>query len=101
MWVRGRQLRELETMLLGYGIALEVHGITESFLLNPGGPFSDWLYARFGWGMACGWAHAITENAGKEAPLDLFFRLADEYRTEDLSASVTMTAASDAAPRLE
>ncbi|GLY53954.1 hypothetical protein [Lentzea sp. NBRC 102530] len=83
MWIRGRRLRELEMTLQGYGVALEVHGIDESFHLTPGGPFGQWLHARFAWGMSCGWAQAITENAGTEDPLDLFFRLVDEYRASD------------------
>ncbi|WP_439662098.1 hypothetical protein ACSHWB_11935 [Lentzea sp. HUAS TT2] len=91
MWVRGRQLRELETIFLGYGVALEVHGINESFHLNPGGPFSEWLHARFDWGMSCGWAQAITENAGTEDPLVLFFRLVDEYRAHAHASQQTET----------
>ncbi|WP_089918855.1 hypothetical protein [Lentzea albida] len=66
MWIRGRQLRELETILLGYGVALEVHGINESFHLNPGGPFSEWLHARFAWGTSCGWAQAITRTPARK-----------------------------------
>ncbi|RDI31092.1 hypothetical protein DFR72_104429 [Lentzea flaviverrucosa] len=80
MWVRERQLRDLQATLLGYGIALEVHGIDEPFPFYPGGHFAAWLHERFGWGMSCGWAGAIEEISGTEDPLDLFFRLADEYR---------------------
>ncbi|SDP82774.1 hypothetical protein SAMN05421507_11620 [Lentzea jiangxiensis] len=92
MWIRGRQLRDLETILLGYGVALEVHGVNESFHLNPGGPFGEWLHARFGWSMSCGWAQAITENAGTEDPLVLFFDLVDEYRTDGHTSRQTGTA---------
>jgi len=67
-------------MLLGYGIALKVHGVDERFPFDPVGDFAVWVRERFGWGMSCGWAHAIEENAGAEEPLDLFFRLVDEYR---------------------
>ncbi|MFI6098686.1 hypothetical protein ACIA8G_24275 [Lentzea sp. NPDC051213] len=69
-------------------MALEVHGITEPFPFGPRGGFGDWLYARYGWRMASGWAYAIEENAGMDDPLDVFFRLVGEYR-----------AAAHAAPR--
>ncbi len=80
MWVRGRTLRELETTLWGYGMALEIHGVREPFPFGPRGGFGEWLYARFGWGTTCGWAFAIEQNAGTEDPLAAFFRLANEYR---------------------
>ncbi|MDT7787098.1 MAG: hypothetical protein QOF58_5517 [Pseudonocardiales bacterium] len=82
VWVRARRLGELETLLWGYGTALEVHGVEEPFAFGASRDFSNWLAARFGWGMALGWAHAIEENAGADDPLDLFFRLVDEYRAE-------------------
>ncbi|MGW4211562.1 hypothetical protein ACWEIJ_26450 [Lentzea sp. NPDC004789] len=82
MWIREGRLPELETTLRGYGMALEVHGIGEQFPFGAHGAFNDWLAARFGWGMSCGWAHAIEQNAGPEDPLELFFRLVDEYRAD-------------------
>jgi hypothetical protein len=81
MWVRQGSLEELSTMLFGYSLALQVHGVPERFDLHPAlGPFADWLRETRGWGMSLGWAAAIEHNAGDSAPLDVFFRLLDEYR---------------------
>jgi hypothetical protein len=84
MWVRS--LKELEIMLHGYGVALQVHRVTEPHPFSINGKFSEWLRKRFGWGMSLGWAYAIEKCAKDEAPLDMFFRLAEEYRLEQLSA---------------
>lgn len=80
MWVSGGSLRELQTILLGYGVALSVHGVNERFDLGPGGPFAEWLLAGHGWSMSTGWASAIERHADGEEPLMVFFRLLDEYR---------------------
>ncbi|ATY16352.1 hypothetical protein CU254_13640 [Amycolatopsis sp. AA4] len=80
MRLRQRSLRDLQILLLGYGVALDVHGIDEEFEWRPVGPFAQWLEARFGWPMALGWAAAVEEHADGEDPLDVFFRLRDEYR---------------------
>jgi hypothetical protein len=79
MWVRS--LQELENLLVGYDAALKIHRIDERFDLWPTGPFADWLYWRFGWGMACGWATAIEQHADGE-PLEVFFQLLDDYRAD-------------------
>jgi hypothetical protein len=81
MWVRGGSLEELSTMLFGYSLALQVHGVPERFELHPAlGPFADWLRETRGWSMVLGWATAIEKNAGEGTPLELFFGLLDEYR---------------------
>uniref|UniRef100_UPI003F83BD4B flavin reductase family protein n=1 Tax=Actinosynnema sp. TaxID=1872144 RepID=UPI003F83BD4B len=56
-WVRS--LRELETALWGYGVALQVHGIAEPHPFGGSRGFSDWLRERFGWALERGWARAI------------------------------------------
>ena len=38
MWVRGHSVRELETMLCGYSMALAVHDVPEYFELDPARP---------------------------------------------------------------
>lgn len=43
MWVRDHSLRELQTLLYGYGVALLIHEVDEHFAFGPRGPFSDWL----------------------------------------------------------
>jgi hypothetical protein len=79
-WIRHAQLRELQTILFGYSLALTVHGMDERFDLGPVGPFAEWLQARRGWSMSMGWADAIAQHAGAEEPLTVFFRLFDDYR---------------------
>jgi hypothetical protein len=81
MWVRHGSVHELCTMLFGYSLALQVHGVPEGFDLHPAlGPFADWLRATRGWSMSRGWDAAIEDNAGDRTPLDLLFGLLDEYR---------------------
>ncbi|MEU0540442.1 hypothetical protein ABZ319_11260 [Nocardia sp. NPDC005978] len=81
MWVRGGSLRELETMLFGYSVALQMHSVSEEFAFGPNGPFCRWLFKEFRWGMACGWAWAIEDNLAEgETAMDSFFRLLDQYR---------------------
>ncbi|GAA4533256.1 hypothetical protein [Amycolatopsis samaneae] len=81
MWIHQGSLGDLQNILIGYRTALSVHGADEQFALAPAGPFAEWLEARRGWSMSCGWADAITRNADGEEPLTLFFRLLDEYRS--------------------
>ncbi|WP_449063722.1 hypothetical protein [Planomonospora algeriensis] len=82
MWLRGGSLRDLEAMLIGYRVALDVHGIEERFDFWPSGPFSEWL-ARYGRSSALGWAAEIERQAEPgTTPLDSFFVFLDEYRAE-------------------
>ncbi|WP_440069781.1 hypothetical protein [Streptosporangium sp. OZ121] len=82
MWIRGGSLRELETMLVGYKLALDVHGVEERFDLWPNGPFSEWL-ARYGRSSALGWAAEIERQVEPgTTPLDAFFAFLDEYRAD-------------------
>ncbi|MFD5483652.1 hypothetical protein [Streptomyces hawaiiensis] len=85
MWVRQGRLRDLQNILIGYATALSVHGVEEPFALSPGGPFAEWLCARRGWSMSCGWADAIERHADGEDPLTIFFHLLDEYRSASTS----------------
>jgi hypothetical protein len=81
MFVRRGSVQELGTMLVGYSLALQVHGVPERFDLRPAlGPFAKWLSETQGWSMALGWDTAIEANAHGVAPLELFFNLLDEYR---------------------
>ncbi|MFE5815647.1 hypothetical protein ACFQ6S_19855 [Streptomyces sp. NPDC056479] len=74
-------------MLVGYRVALEVHGVREDFdFWSPGnrGPFEDWLWERLGRHSPLGWSVEIereAEAAGVPA-VDLFFSLLDEHRAE-------------------
>ncbi|MFB6844916.1 hypothetical protein ACFCXS_08655 [Streptomyces sp. NPDC056373] len=87
MWVRDGSLRHLDSMLVGYRIALAVHGVEEPFdFWSPGGrsPFSRWLERRMGEQTSLGWSTVIERSAeatGRPA-LELFFELLDEFRDE-------------------
>ena len=81
MWVHNGSLQELMTILIGYSVALDVHGASAEFDLGPVGPFAQWLQSTRGWSMSLGWAAAIERRAQDgETALDAFFRLLDEYR---------------------
>ncbi|WP_433216002.1 hypothetical protein [Microtetraspora malaysiensis] len=86
MWVRRGSLQHLYSMLAGYAIALEIHGIDESFDFGNDGPFAEWLWPRLGmsYPSALGWAVEI-ENAAEKSgtpAMELFSTLLDEFRAE-------------------
>ena len=86
MWVRRGSLQHLDSMLVGYRIASEIHGSDESFDFWNGGPFAEWLWKRLGmaYPSALGWAVEI-ERAAESADVpatEMFFALLDEYRSE-------------------
>jgi hypothetical protein len=82
-WLRQGSVRHLQSMMLGYHMALSVDQIDEPFAFSPVGPFAEWLRERNSWSMNCAWAAAIERHAGGEAPVDVFFRLLDEFRSRD------------------
>ncbi|MEU3355227.1 barstar family protein [Streptomyces sp. NPDC037389] len=80
MWLPGGSLRTLQSMLVGYRVALGVHAVDEPFDFWHGGKFSQWLDGRIGVG-ALGWAAAVErETPAGSTPVEEFFRLLDEYR---------------------
>jgi hypothetical protein len=81
MWIGQGSLRELETMLLGYSVALRVHQVEEPFVFSTPGPFTEWLYERYDWSTSTGWAAAVERHADGQEPLTVFFQLLDEYRS--------------------
>ncbi|HCU48979.1 MAG TPA: hypothetical protein DGG94_04085 [Micromonosporaceae bacterium] len=82
MWVRS--LDDLSSVLIGYRVALEVHGIGEEFDFWPDGPFAQWLWTRLGRHSSLGWAAEIGREAeaASISPLDLFFTFVDEFRAD-------------------
>ncbi|WP_246212906.1 hypothetical protein [Streptomyces abyssomicinicus] len=87
MWVRGGSLLHLDSMLMGYRIALNPHGVDEDWpFWSPGKPglFTDWLWRRLGEHSSLGWAAEIERQAqaAGQSAMDLFFSLFDEYRAE-------------------
>lgn len=66
MWLPGGSLRHLDSMLVGYRVALAVHGTAEDFdFWNPGcqEPFAEWLWKRLGRHSSLGWAAEIEREA--------------------------------------
>ncbi|MET8645556.1 hypothetical protein [Streptomyces sp. NPDC004675] len=87
MWVRRGSLQHLDSMLTGYRVASEIHGVEEPFVFGSGGgPFAEWLWKRLGmsYPSALGWAVEIERTAEKSgtSAMELFFVLLDEFRTE-------------------
>ncbi len=79
MYLGSGGLDVLETLVHGYCTALDLHQIDEGVpdMLH----FGDWLRHRTDWSTSCGWARAITDNAGVRPPLDVFFEWTREYRS--------------------
>ena len=77
---RGEQLRDLEMLLIGYGHAVDRHG-----LADPGAAFLEsfnlFLTKKYGWSSAIGPIGAIREHATSDiAAWDLFWSLLREFR---------------------
>ncbi|MCX4738570.1 hypothetical protein [Streptomyces antibioticus] len=89
MWLRRSSLQHLDSMLSGYVVALQIHGIEEPLDLRPGshGPFAQWLWKRLDmhYPSALGWAVEI-ERAAEQVDrpaIEMFFDLLDEFRATD------------------
>ncbi|MGW5265703.1 hypothetical protein ACWEQG_32410 [Microbispora sp. NPDC004025] len=86
MWVRRSSLQDLDSILFGYALALEVHGIDEPFDFWSGGPFAEWLWKRLNLSCpsALGWAVEI-ERAAEESgtpAIEMFFGLLGEFHAQ-------------------
>ena len=79
MYIVDESLHDLENLLYGYYAGLGMHGVVEN-VPQMTYHFLDWLYWRTSWSTSRGWANAITNNARKRRPLDVFFELVDRYR---------------------
>lgn len=90
MWLPGGSLQHLDSMIIGYQIALQAHGLQEkdggAFDFVHFGPFPEWLWPRLGLGYpsALRWAVEIERAAEKQGvpAVTLFFDLLDEYAAE-------------------
>ncbi|MFD3589354.1 hypothetical protein [Streptomyces sp. NPDC058683] len=79
-------MQHLNSMLIGYRIALGIYDIAEPFdFWNPGtqGRFSEWLWQRLGRHSPLGWAPEIEREAERlgRPVMEMFFELLDEFRT--------------------
>mgnify|MGYP004001577553 CR=1 len=79
MFIRNQSLKNLEILILGYYIGLSNHKIVED-VPEITDHFQTWIYHKYGWSTSAGWAHAIETHAKKQKPLNLFFKIIDEYR---------------------
>ncbi|MBZ4319961.1 barstar family protein [Streptomyces huiliensis] len=90
MWLPGGSLHDLQSMLIGYQVALGVHSIGEPCDFWPGGAFSQWLGTHLGGGSALGWAADIERHTPDgSTPVEEFFRLLDAYRSEAKQTTAT------------
>ncbi|MFJ3800474.1 hypothetical protein ACIPSJ_29875 [Streptomyces sp. NPDC090088] len=88
MWVHSSSLQHLNSMLIGYRVALGIHDIAEPYdFWNPGtqGNFSEWLWQRLGRHSALGWATEIEREAERlgRPGMEMLFELLDEFRTSN------------------
>ncbi|MFI6393969.1 hypothetical protein ACIBHY_07255 [Nonomuraea sp. NPDC050547] len=81
-WVRS--LEDLGSVLIGYQVAVKVHGVTEQVDFWPSGPFAEWLWTKLGRHSSLGWAVEIQREAeaANVNPMELFFAFVDDYRIE-------------------
>ncbi|OKH95754.1 hypothetical protein [Streptomyces uncialis] len=105
MWVRRSSLQHLDSILTGYRVALEIHGVEEEFDFLHTGPFAEWLWKRLGmaYPSALGWAVEI-ERAAEAAnvpAMELFFDLLDEFRAAHHGAQPSAEQAHKASPETE
>ena len=87
MFVRGGSLQHLDSMLYGYRLAMDIHGIAEDFpfcTIGAEPAFSRWLCQRNGEESSLGWSTRIEREAeATGAPaIELFFSLLDQFRAE-------------------
>ncbi|MEU3074254.1 barstar family protein [Streptomyces laurentii] len=83
MWLSGGSLHDLQTMLIGYQVALGVHSIDDPCDFWHGGVFSQWLGTRLGGNSPLGWAADIERNTPDgSTPVEEFFHLLDAYRSD-------------------
>ncbi|MFI6148969.1 hypothetical protein [Streptomyces sp. NPDC051109] len=83
MWLPGGSLIQLESILVGYRVALGVHSIDEPFAFWPEDHFTQWLHERHGMSSSLGWAAEIERTTPPDSPpVEAFFRLLDQYRVE-------------------
>ncbi|WP_395361943.1 hypothetical protein ACHGLA_19920 [Streptomyces sp. YH02] len=87
MWFRGSSLAHLDSMLLGYRVAMAVHDAEEDFpFWAPDGdtPFDTWLNERNGRASSLRWSTQIEREAEATSipAIELFFTLLDQFRAE-------------------
>jgi hypothetical protein len=77
---RGKQLLSLEMLLMGYGHAVERHGVEDpgKDILRELGRY---IFKQYGWSVSCGPIAAIRANVkSDDEAWELFWRLLDEFK---------------------
>ena len=81
MWLPGGSLQHLQSILIGYRVALGVHSFDETFAFWPGEAFTQWLREHHGISSSLGWAAEIERQTPADStPVDEFFQLLDTFR---------------------
>jgi hypothetical protein len=93
MWVPSCSLQHLDSTLIGYAVAAEIHGSEDGAEFGNNGTFPAWLWKRLGmaYPSALRWAVEI-ERAAEAAdmpPMELFFSLLDEYRANQAGPPIS------------
>ena len=88
---RSGQLASIETLLYGYSLAVELHGIDD-----PGRDFvkafATYLHDRFGWSTALGPAVAVIDGTAHDSdPLERCWLLIDDFRQHLASSKQNRT----------
>lgn len=101
VWLPGGSLHHLQSMLIGYQVALGTHSIEEPCDFWHGGAFSQWLGTRLGGSSPLGWAADIERSTPDgSTPVEEFFRLLDAYRG-DVARDPAPTTATTRLPGIE
>ncbi|WP_371678538.1 hypothetical protein [Streptomyces sp. NBC_01276] len=75
----------LQSILLGFNVAVEIHGTAGSTAFDAEGAFHEWLRHQINGQYGCLiWGYAIELEAKDRGvpPMDLFFELLDKFRAE-------------------
>ncbi|MFC9227780.1 barstar family protein [Streptomyces decoyicus] len=83
LWLPGGSLQQLQSILIGYRVALGVHSIDEPFDFWPGEDFTRWLQEHLGISSSLTWAAEIERHTPADStPVNEFFRLLDVFRRD-------------------
>ncbi len=78
---RGDQLRSLESLIHGYTLALQRHGIDEG-VADFAREFAGYLQERFSWSTSCGPIAAVRDaSKDDEEAWTTFWVLVEDFRT--------------------
>ncbi|MFD0417783.1 barstar family protein [Streptomyces sp. NPDC127108] len=83
MWLPGGSLKDLESLLVGYRVALAVHAQSEPFAFWPEEDFTHWLHRHYATTSSLTWAAEIERRTPADStPVEEFFRLLDAFKDD-------------------